>query len=312
MTNIELRQIFYDENTYRVIESPAIPLDNTTGPRDWFEFWPILKFLYNHELKSSYHYGFFSPKFQQKTGYTINEVMDIVKKNNEYDLIIFSHSWELLSYYKNPWEYGETVHPGIIDETQKFLNHAGISINLNSFTTCCKNSFYSNYVVANKKYWDNWFKLCLSFYNYTELSSSKINSLNTIHNRKKNYPLKVFIQERLPAILLAIETYKTTNFVKNYNDVKWDFKKTPQNIEKLKLCDFYKEQFIEKGKKVEYLGKYEKIKKTVLLENLWFNYMTSKPFLIKKFIALLNLLTHGRFQERFEKKRNNEYLERLN
>ena len=112
--------------------------------------------------------------------------------------------------------------------------------------------------------------------------------------------------------MLAIETYKTTNLVKYYNDVKWDFKKTPQNIEKLKLCDFYKEKFIEKGKKVEYLGKYEKIKKTVLLENLWFNYMTSKPFLIKKFIALLNLLTHGRFQERFEKKRNNEYLERLN
>ena len=38
MTNIELRQIFYDENTYRVIESPAIRLDNTNGPRDWFEF----------------------------------------------------------------------------------------------------------------------------------------------------------------------------------------------------------------------------------------------------------------------------------
>ena len=49
MTSIELRQIFYDENTCRVIESPAIPLDNTTGPRDWFEFWPI-KFLYNHQL----------------------------------------------------------------------------------------------------------------------------------------------------------------------------------------------------------------------------------------------------------------------
>ena len=65
MTNIELRQIFYDENTYRVIESPAIPLDNTTGPRDWFEFWPILKFLYNHELKSSYHYGF-SQNFKKR------------------------------------------------------------------------------------------------------------------------------------------------------------------------------------------------------------------------------------------------------
>ena len=213
MSNVEIRQIFYNRKTYKHIKSPLIPLDNTLGRKDWFEFWPIIKFLYNNKLKSNFYYGFFSPKFEEKTGYSIDEVIKIVKDNNDHDVIIFTHSWELLSYYKNPWEQGEVVHPGILNESQKFLDYIGIKINLKDFISCSKNSFYSNYVVANKKYWDSWMKLCLSFYNYTELSSSRLNSRNTVHYSKDNYPLKVFIQERLPAILFTLDSFKSVNFV---------------------------------------------------------------------------------------------------
>ena len=217
----------------------------------------------------------------------------------------------MLSFYKNPWEQGETVHPGILSESQKFLDFVGIKINLKDFISCCKNSFFSNYVVATKNYWDNWTKLSLSFYNYTELSASSLKSKNTFHYSKNNYPLKVFIQERLPAILLAIDSYKTINFVKNYNVITCDFEKTIKNIERIKKCDLYKEKYIFKGRKKEYIEKFEEIKKTVVIEKIWSNFMVTLPFLFKKFIALLNILSKGKLQFYFEQRKIKQYLDSL-
>ena len=307
MSNCEIRQIFYNKKTFNQIKAPFIPLDNTLGRNDWFEFWPIVKFLYNNKLKSNFFYGFFSPKFHEKTGYSVNEVIKIVDENKNHDVIIFTHTWELLSYYKNPWEQGETVHPGIIDESQKFLDFVGIKINLENFISCCKNSFFSNYVVAKKKYWDSWMKLCLSFYNYTELSTSRLNFKNTAHYSKNNYPLKVFIQERLPSILLATDSYKTINFVKNYKRISGDFVRTERNIEKIKLCDFYKEKYIFNEQKSQYLEQFEEARQKVLSEKFWFNFMVSMPLLIKKLLALVNLLSNGKLQSYYEKKKVKEY-----
>src|SRR5882672_7607341 len=43
-------------------------LDNSTNERpDWFEYWPIRRFLLNEALDEDAFYGFLSPKFKLKT-----------------------------------------------------------------------------------------------------------------------------------------------------------------------------------------------------------------------------------------------------
>ena len=43
-------------------------LDNSTNERpDWYEYWPIRKFLLNGPLDEDAFYGFLSPKFRLKT-----------------------------------------------------------------------------------------------------------------------------------------------------------------------------------------------------------------------------------------------------
>jgi len=43
-------------------------LDNSSSERqDWFEYWPIRKFLLSEILQEDAFYGFLSPRFKEKT-----------------------------------------------------------------------------------------------------------------------------------------------------------------------------------------------------------------------------------------------------
>ena len=54
-------------------------LDNSANERpDWFEYWPIRKFLLNEALDEDAYYGFLSPKFRHKTNLTAAEVGEII------------------------------------------------------------------------------------------------------------------------------------------------------------------------------------------------------------------------------------------
>ena len=148
---VEIRQIFYDDSTRASKNNLFIPLDNTNGKSDWFEFWPIFKFLYENELKDETWYGFFSPKFENKMGISSREACDFINENKDADVILFSANWDQLAYFVNPWEQGELWHPGITSETQKFCDTVGMEIKIDQLVTSTKSSVFSNFVVAKKK-----------------------------------------------------------------------------------------------------------------------------------------------------------------
>ena len=55
-------------------------LDNSANERpDWYEYWPIRKFLLNETLDENAFYGFLSPKFKLKTNLSAAEVRDFIK-----------------------------------------------------------------------------------------------------------------------------------------------------------------------------------------------------------------------------------------
>jgi hypothetical protein len=68
MADTRICQIFYDQKTRDALDPGCIPLDNLANERpDWREYWPMREFLLGETLVEDRYYGFFSPKFGQKT-----------------------------------------------------------------------------------------------------------------------------------------------------------------------------------------------------------------------------------------------------
>src|SRR5277367_3814319 len=84
-------------------------LDNSANERpDWFEYWPIRRFLLNESLNEAAYYGFLSPKFHHKTNLSAPAVHDFIAgAPSAPDVFLFSPSIHNSAYYLNVFEHGE-------------------------------------------------------------------------------------------------------------------------------------------------------------------------------------------------------------
>ena len=91
-TQIYIHQIYYSDETQAQLDKGFLPLDNTNGLKDWYEYWPIRKFLQKNKLDDNAYYGFFSPKFTEKTGLTSSHVFDFIREtfHPNVDAFLFS------------------------------------------------------------------------------------------------------------------------------------------------------------------------------------------------------------------------------
>jgi len=69
MPDIHLYQIAYNSQTLAQVQASGfLVLDNLANARpDWYEYWSIRNFLQSQSLDEHAFYGFFSPKFTDKT-----------------------------------------------------------------------------------------------------------------------------------------------------------------------------------------------------------------------------------------------------
>ena len=67
-------------------------LDNSANERpDWYEYWPMRKFLLNEKLDEDAFYGFLSPRFKHKTNLNAGAVRDfILAAEPNTDVVLFS------------------------------------------------------------------------------------------------------------------------------------------------------------------------------------------------------------------------------
>jgi len=265
MEKIEIRHIFYNEETLSQTPSSFIPLDNIDGDKSWYEFLPILNFLKNTKLQENVFYGFLSPSFTFKTRFTPEALINAVKNNSDKDVVLFSHGWDQLSYFINPWEQGEVVHPGISKATQDFLNSIGLNIKISELVTSRKNSVFSNYVVAKKSYWDRWKALATQFFTYTDKLNKEISLLKTKYGNRE-LPMKVFMQERFPSILLADKEFSTVNIDVNKAITAPFFINSSENKYLLEECDRIKNDIIETGLSKHLIDEFNNARKRVLLQ----------------------------------------------
>ena len=106
MTEARIHQIYYSEQTHAELDPGFLPLDNSANERpDWREYWPMRRFLLGRELEPEAYYGFFSPKFKQKTTLTAAAVNDFVRqRGGAADVISFSPFFDQMAFPLNIME----------------------------------------------------------------------------------------------------------------------------------------------------------------------------------------------------------------
>lgn len=198
---VHIHQIFYDEASRRQLSGAAIPLDNTHGPKRWFEFRPILDFLETHALEPGAWYGFLSPAFERKVNARIDRLAPLLAADAESEVYLHSPRWWDLAIFTNPWEQAERFHPGITRLTGAFLRDCGIRPSRPLLYTDFETSVFSNYIVARPAFWAAWQRLARCYLDYVESGPGGAHAAETRH-RGAPYPFCAFIQERLATVVL--------------------------------------------------------------------------------------------------------------
>lgn len=214
---VHLYHIAYSAQTLATLEPGYQLLDNLANERpDWFEYWPIRRFLLQAleqgSLDEQAWYGFFSPKFSSKVGLSHAQVCDFVRTHAaRADVCLFSPQPDMGAFFLNVFEQGETFDPGLMDASQQFLAHAGRPCALASLVMDSRQTVFSNYFVARPAFWREWLTLCEQLFAVCEGPDTPLRAPLV---QPTNYPgaaqRKVFVLERLVSFLLAVQPHWRT------------------------------------------------------------------------------------------------------
>ena len=235
------------------LDPSCLVLDNSSNERpDWYEYWPIRKFLLNEPLDEETFYGFLSPSFKQKTNLTAAAVRDFVNRENcaTADIVLFSPSLHLTAYYWNVFLYGEFCHPGLVDLATQFFRRIGQPTNLTDLVSYSRNEVYSNYFVAKPRFWRAWLNITEQLIAIAESPTDPLGTelrKQTSYRGHRDAQIKIFIMERVPTWLLA----RNADFAARARDpfvVRSRIYKLPGAI----VCDALKIAYVTNGRQEQY------------------------------------------------------------
>ncbi len=183
-------------------------LDNLANERpDWFEYWPIRRFLIDETLDENSYYGFLSPKFKLKTGLTAGRVREFVlASDSTIDVVLFSPSIHNSAYYLNVFEHGDAAHPGLKDAAREFFKRLGLPNDLDALVSDSRNTVHSNYFVAKPRFWRAWLAINEQLYAIAEAPADSLGESLRAPTRYRggaDVQMKVFIMERMATWLLT-------------------------------------------------------------------------------------------------------------
>jgi hypothetical protein len=205
---VHLHQIAYSPATLAAVEPGYAVLDNLANPRpDWYEFWPIRRFLLTEALDDAAWYGFFSPKFGAKTGLRHADVVRTVQEAaSGADVVLFSPQPDMGAFFLNVFEQGETFDAGFIAAFEALLRHADRPMELRGIVMDARQIVFSNYFVARPAFWREWLRLANVLFDLCEGPDGELRRALTAAT---SYPgaaqRKVFIQERIASFLLCTQ-----------------------------------------------------------------------------------------------------------
>ena len=186
-------------------------LDNSGNERpDWFEYWPIRRFLRGEALDESAFYGFLSPKFQSKTSLGSAAVHDfIVSSGSAIDVFLLSPSIHNSAYFLNVFEHGDAEHPGLKDIAKRLLERLGLPNDLDTLITDSRNTVFSNYFIAKPRFWRAWLDINEKMFAIAESPMDPLGEAlrtPTSYRGGRNVQMKIFVMERVASWLLATDS----------------------------------------------------------------------------------------------------------
>jgi len=185
-------------------------LDNSANERpDWFEYWPIRKYLLNETLDEAAFYGFLSPKFRQKTSLSAAAVRDfILAADAATDVVLLSPSIHNSAYYLNVFEHGDAEHPGLKEVAGRLLERLDLPGNLDSLVSDSRNTVHSNYFIAKPRFWRAWLEVTEQMFAIAETPDDPLGSAlcaPTSYRGSRSVQMKIFVMERIATWLLMTD-----------------------------------------------------------------------------------------------------------
>jgi hypothetical protein len=242
--SVKIFQICYSEATLTSVPAGMLALDNLANERpDWREYWPIRQYLLNQVLDDNTLYGFFAPRFGEKTGLSVSQIHEFVnQKYSGQSVVTFSPFWDLGAFFVNVIEQGDFFHDGLRDATMGFVKAAGFNQQIMESVMHSGNTVFCNYFLADKKFWMQWLawgEMLFSVSEATRASQSCRLNGETRYGEAQ-VPRKVFVMERLASMLRASDADTGTL---PYNTYQLPSSITPLNrfMEEAIQCDAYKQ-----------------------------------------------------------------------
>jgi len=205
MSPSSIHQIYYSEQTRSEVDPGFLPLDNLLNERpDWREYWPIRRFLMTQELEPDRYYGFFSPKFAQKTGLTAEAVHEFIRQQDgSADVISFSPFFDQMAFPLNIVELAAVRH-GCAETFAQAAALVAPTFRVDASVMSSLDTIYCNFFVAKPRFWAQWLRSCERIF---EIAEQALTPLGQGLNRFVMYetasaPAKVFIIERVASLLL--------------------------------------------------------------------------------------------------------------
>jgi hypothetical protein len=185
-------------------------LDNSGNERpDWYEYWPIRKFLLNEKLDESAFYGFLSPKFKLKTNLSAAEVRDFIQASGPAtEVALFSPSIHNSAFFLNVFEHGNAEHPGLMQVAKDFFARINHPQPLEDLVSDSRNTVHSNYFIAKPRFWRAWLAITEQLFAIAETSEDPLGiqlRTPTQYRGRRDVHMKIFLMERVATWILITD-----------------------------------------------------------------------------------------------------------
>lgn len=209
VAKVKIYQAYYSEQSRLELDKGFIPFDNLANPRpDWREYWFMRQYFLNEALDEETFYGFFSPKFSEKTGLSSAEVYRFIEANaDQSDVILFSPFFDQTAFFLNQFHQGILAHQGIAPCFELVINKIAPQAEMDTLIMHSENSVYSNFFVAKPSFWRTWLAACEDLFHEAEEGKTllaKCLNADTTHEHKL-LPCKSFVFERIVSLMLVTQ-----------------------------------------------------------------------------------------------------------
>jgi len=208
MPKASIYQIFYSPETQNALDPGFIPLDNTHGRADWYEYWPIRRFLLDNPLNENKFYGFLSPQFGVKSGLDSTSVHAFAQAvPDSTDVIALSPFFDAGALSHNIFAQGSFDHAKSWTVFVNAVKCLMPEVQLGELIMDSTNTIFCNYFLAKPAFWRCWFDMAEKLFVEAEQNETPLGRLLNQDRpyRRRYVKEKIFVIERLASLILATQ-----------------------------------------------------------------------------------------------------------